>query len=119
MSLAFDYHCTATQHTGIFVPPRSTLYRHAAHLVAVRQTHSTPPSLPTTAVRLSIMARYWDPAAALQDDAYAIEQQRQYFFGRDFIIRPITEATTALGNTTTVQWHTLDFKHPTICLVWR
>ena len=33
---------------------------------------------------------YWDEHAALLDDAYTVEQQTQYFFGRDLIVAPVT-----------------------------
>ena len=34
---------------------------------------------------------YWDPAAAASPEAYAPEFGRQYFFGRDFLVAPVTE----------------------------
>ena len=34
---------------------------------------------------------YWDPAASNQAQAYAPEFGRQYFFGREFLVAPVTE----------------------------
>lgn len=34
---------------------------------------------------------YWDPAASTVEEAYAPEFGRQYFFGRDFLVAPVTE----------------------------
>eukprot|EP01043_Picozoa_sp_COSAG02_P011949 COSAG02_NODE_449_length_22094_cov_4.917027_17_plen_331_part_00 len=34
---------------------------------------------------------YWDPAASSEAEAYAPEFGRQYFFGRDFLVAPVTE----------------------------
>lgn len=57
------------------------IYTHA-----FMRTHGSGESLVTPL--------YWDPAASAHEEAYEAMAQGSYFFGRDLVVSPITEACT-------------------------
>ena len=44
-----------------------------------------------------LVPMYWEPNSALTAEAYAVATQQQYWFGRDYIVAPITSESTAGG----------------------
>eukprot|EP00039_Didymoeca_costata_P004017 m.70990 g.70990 ORF g.70990 m.70990 type:complete len:948 (+) comp12190_c0_seq1:86-2929(+) len=47
---------------------------------------------------------YYDDNLAHLDAAYGVKQQQQYFFGRDFIVSPITQAVSNISKSSSISW---------------